>query len=82
MLEKFKQFTIENMGLCKNSWEVRRYSPDGSTHIVLAFIRYENESFSIDSIGMRLLQYGTPDMNKWIIAWVEYQKVKRILEGE
>ena len=82
-MEKFKEFVIAPVdGMCKNSWELRRYSPDNSTHIIIAFIRYKNDSFNIESVAMRLLKYGTSEMKQWVLAWVNYRSIKRRLEGE
>ena len=86
-MEKFKEFAIVpfSVGSEEVSWTLVYYNnPEASdTYITIAYIRFSpSDDFTINSVGMRLAEYATTPVLKWIIAWTDYQRSKKYWESE
>lgn len=68
---RYKNFEIRPVpeSRDKNKFELVRWYNNGSCY-VLAFIEYDSKSdWSINSVGMRLMEGWIDGLDKYILAW-------------
>ena len=80
-METFKNFEIIPAKDKKDTWEINKYN--GTSKFVIGYLIWsKNNEFSINSVGMRLIESGVIEAFEWISAWVSYQTIKKRLEEE
>lgn len=57
----------------KLDWTVDKYNPDGRTRFVVAFLRWhaKDQWYDLESCGLRLCEYGSTELLKWIAVKAE-----------
>lgn len=79
-METFKSFSISPVDGQKDIWELCKRGLNGAK-VVVAYLKYKSSNgFFIESVGMRLIESGTPEAFEWVSAWANYQTVKKRLE--
>lgn len=74
---KYKNFEIRPVPKSKeeNKFELVRWYNNGSCY-VLAFIEYDSKSdWSINSVGMRLIEDWEDGLDKYILSWIKLMAV-------
>ncbi len=74
---KYKNFEIRPVPESKekNKFELVRWYNNGSCY-VLAFIEYDPKSnWSINSVGMRLIEDWEDGLNEYILSWAKLMEV-------
>ena len=85
---KFKDYTIGKpcrLGGAKvEPWEftVHKLNKDGKTHFVIAdfWYNFKEPGWDLKSVGTRLLEYWTPDLNKWLLKVMDLFECQLVAE--